>query len=122
MNAWYDDYLIREENLFRKRIAKAKKTIAELIEAVETFKKDHGRYPESLDALIERPAELNMSGLSKIGRWPYFKAKRIPSDLWGQHYRYLVPGRYNPGSFDIWSVHGESRNPKVWIGNWEAKG
>ena len=65
-NAWNDDYLIKKENLFRKRIAEAKKSIAELVKAVETFKKDHGRYPESLDTRIERLEVLNMLALESL--------------------------------------------------------
>ncbi|MCJ7679158.1 MAG: type II secretion system protein GspG, partial [Candidatus Aminicenantes bacterium] len=81
-------------------------------------KKDLGRYPLTLDMLIERPSELNRSG---IGRWPYFNGNHIPRDPWGQKYRYSVPGKYNPESYDIWSVHGHSRNPDLWIGNWKTQ-
>lgn len=120
MYAWFEDYLVKEKKLFEQKVDEARETVAELVKAVKAFKEDFGRYPKSLDILIERPAELNMSWTSKIGRWPYFKAKRIPLDPWGQKYLYLVPGRYNPDSFDIWSVHGNSRKPADWIGNWET--
>lgn len=39
-------------------------------------------------------------------------------DPWGQHYRYEHRGRFNPDGFDVYSVHGNSRNPSLWIGNW----
>jgi len=121
MYAWLEDYLEKEKRLYEQKEEEAKQTVAELDEAVKAFKKDWGKYPESLDLLIERPAELNrLSRASKIGNWPYFKAKRIPLDPWGQHYRYLVPGRHNPDSFDIWSVRGDSRKLDGWIGNWET--
>jgi hypothetical protein len=29
------------------------------------------------------------------------------------------PGRYNPDAFDLWSVHGHSRDASLWIGNWK---
>jgi hypothetical protein len=118
MGEWYRDYLKKEEALFSRKIAQAKTTVADLAEAVQAFRDDWGRYPESLDLLTMRPAELNRSWASRAGQWPYYKGDRIPLDPWGQRYRYLAPGRYNPGSFDVWSVHGNSRNPLVWIGNW----
>jgi general secretion pathway protein G len=120
MNAWYDDYLIKEERLFEQRITEARKTVAELVKAIDAYKKDHGLYPRSLEMLIERPSDMNMSWETAGGKWPYFKAARIPLDPWGQPYQYLVPGIFNPRSFDTWSWHGNSRNPKLWIGNWEA--
>lgn len=119
MSVWYDEYLKKEKELFARRESQAAKTVARLAAAVEAFRKDYGRYPESLDRLIERPVELNRTG---IGKWPYFKGDRIPLDPWGQEYRYQVPGRHNPDSFDVWSVHGHSRNPDLWIGNWKSPG
>jgi hypothetical protein len=121
MNDWYDDYLIKEKKLFKEKILAAKKTVTELVEAIERFKADYGRYPESLDMLVERPAEMNRGWALKPGKWPYIKGKQLPLDPWGQPFRYLAPGHYNPDSFDVWSVHGNSRNPKAWIGNWIAE-
>ena len=120
MGEWYRDYLKNEEALFARKIAQAKKTVAELAKSIQAFRNDWGAYPENLDLLIMRPAELNRSWASRAGQWPYFQGDRIPLDPWGQKYRYLAPGRNNPGSFDVWSVHGNSRDPSVWIGNWEA--
>jgi hypothetical protein len=120
MSAWYKDYLNKEEALFRQKVAEAEKTVRDLVRAVEAFEEEYSRYPESLDDLIERPRELNRDrGKSGNARWPFFKGNRIPLDPWGQKYRYLVPGRYNPDSFDVWSVHGHSRDPNRWIGNWK---
>jgi len=116
MSVWYKDYLKKEEELFERRVSQANKTVANLVEALEAFNEDYGCYPDSLDVLIERPSELNRTG---IGKWPYFKGDRLLLDPWGQDYRYQVPGRHNPDSFDVWSVHGHSRNPKLWIGNWK---
>jgi len=120
MAAWYRDYLPKEEALFASRIEEARRTVAELAKAVRAFRADWGRYPESLDLLLARPAEMNRSWASRAGQWPYFQGGRIPLDPWGQAYRYLAPGRFNPGAFDVWSVHGDSRAPDGWIGNWAA--
>ncbi|MBN1587962.1 MAG: DUF2961 domain-containing protein [Pirellulales bacterium] len=120
MHAWLKDYVAKEERLQKQRAATAARTVAKLDEAVGNFKADCGRYPKSLDELIERPVELNMSWERNLGKWPYFKAKRIPTDPWGQHYRYLVPGRHNLDHCDIWSVRGNSRQTEGWIGNWDT--
>lgn len=120
MSAWYKDYLKKEKAFFAQREAEARKTVAELAKAIQAFKEDYLRYPESLDELIERPAELNRGWAKRATKWPYFNGDRIPLDPWRQKYRYLVPGRYNPDSFDVWSVHGNSRDPSVWIGNWKT--
>lgn len=119
MYAWYQDYLIKEKALFEKRIMEAKRVVVQLKKAVRDFKENYARFPESLDELIERPAGMNRVRGDKGGKWPYFNGRRIPLDPWGQPYRYLVPGRHNPDSFDVWSVHGNSRNPDLWIGNWK---
>ncbi len=119
MSEWYRDYLKKEEALYARREAEAQKTVTALAKAVEAFRANFGRYPESLDMLIERPAELNRQVGREGGRWPFFKGNRIPLDPWGQKYRYRLPGIYNPESFDVWSVHGHSRNPDLWIGNWD---
>jgi hypothetical protein len=121
MSEWYRDYLKKEEALFARREAEAKRIVAELAEAVRSFHANFGRYPETLEMLIDRPAEFNRQTGREGGRWPFFKGTRIPLDPWGQRYRYLAPGLHNPDSFDVWSVHGHSRNPDLWIGNWEKK-
>jgi general secretion pathway protein G len=43
----------------------------------------------------------------------------IPLDPWGQKYRFKTPGDHNPDGFDVWSVHGNEREPSSWLGNWE---
>jgi|Deesub1362B_J571_1020462.scaffolds.fasta_scaffold00001_696 hypothetical protein len=119
MSVWYKEYLKKEAALFAQREAEARRVIEELVKAIQAFKEDFHRYPRTLDELIERPAELNRGWPLKAVRWPYFKGKRIPLDPWGQKYRYATPGFFNPDSFDVWSVHGNSRDPSLWIGNWQ---
>lgn len=62
--------------------------IADLDKSLELFKLDVGRYPtaaEGLDALVKRPGAVN--------GWagPYLKGG-VPSDPWGNPYRYANPG------------------------------
>ena len=99
---WMQDYLVREERLFAERVDSAAAAVQWLTEAIEAFKEDRGEYPRSLEELEGREGV----------------AQTIPLDPWGQHYRYRVPGANNPEGFDVWSVHGNERDPRVWIGNW----
>ena len=62
--------------------------IADLDKALEIFKLDVGRYPsnaEGLQALVAKPAS--------AGGWngPYLKGG-LPTDPWGNAYRYANPG------------------------------
>jgi hypothetical protein len=114
MWTWTQDYLKREERLFAEWIATARATVQQLAAAIERFKADVGEYPRSLDELVKRPARL----AGKPGRWPYVPGDGVPNDPWGQQYRYRQPGVHNPQGFDVHSVHGNERDPKVWIGNW----
>jgi len=105
-------YLADEKKLFAERVARAKQMVTELDAAIKRFRLDTGRYPDDLGELIERPRRFR----SATGDWPY--VAEIPADPWQQRYRYEHPGRFNPDAFDVYSVHGNSRNPSLWIGNW----
>lgn len=76
-----------------------------------------GEYPQALDELLRRPSRLQ----TKVGQWPYVSGDRIPLDPWGQPFQFARPGVRNPQGFDVWSFHGNSRAPAVWIGNWEHR-
>jgi hypothetical protein len=115
--SWMQDYLKQEETLFAERVASARAMVENLARAVERFKADVGEFPRTLEELVARPSRLT----GKRGRWPYVEGGRIPLDPWGQSYRYRQPGVQNPGGFDVWSLHGNERNPKGWIGNWAER-
>ena len=77
------------------RITSTKAQIANLSTALDTFRLDVGRYPnsqEGLAALYERPTGAD--------RWdgPYLK-KAAPPDGWGRPYVYRSPGENGP--YDI---------------------
>jgi hypothetical protein len=105
-------YLAEEKKLFGEKMDRAKQNITELDAAIKRFREDTGQYPGDLGELLERPPKFKPA----TGNWPY--VAEIPADPWGQHYRYEHPGKFNPDTFDVYSVHGNSRNPSVWIGNW----
>ena len=93
---WMERYLAQEAQLFAAREQAARDAVALIGERVARFRNEHGELPRDLGVLPEPP----------------------PRDPWGQQYRYDSPGRFNPTGFDIYSVHGNSRSPGLWIGNW----
>jgi len=107
-------YLAEEKERFAGMVDQAAKDIANLNAAIERFHRDTNEYPRSLDELIERPGRFRAT----TGNWPYVTS--IPADPWEQSYRYTYPGKFNPSGFDVYSVHGNSREPSVWIGNWPS--
>ncbi len=118
MWTWMQDYLQREQRQFDQWIAAAEATIRDLVSAIERFREDVGEYPAALVDLVEPPARVK----GRPGRWPYVAGGRIPRDPWGQLYRYRAAGVRNPAGFDVYSVHGNERDPRVWIGNWREPG
>jgi len=105
-------YLAEEEKLFAKKVDQARKAVTELDGAIRRFREDTGQWPGNLEELLEHPQRFR----SATGDWPY--VAEIPMDPWEQRYRYEHPGKFNPDAFDVYSVHGNSRNPSLWIGNW----
>jgi hypothetical protein len=116
MDRWFADYMVQEEKLFAQWMETARRTVRELSAAVERFTRDTGEQPKDLGELLARPQRLAQSA----GKWPYYPGPRIPLDSWGQPYVYACPGLFNPDGFDLYSVHGNSRAPTGWIGNWES--
>jgi len=82
----------------------AKLQIEELSAALDMYKLEVGRHPntqEGLQALVEAPGgATNWNG-------PYLKKKTVPKDSWGVEYRYASPGQN--GAFDISSLGADGR-------------
>jgi len=116
MDRWMADYLVAEKKRSGEQTERARQTVDALSRAVASFARDTGNCPENLNELVAKPARL----VQATGLWPYYDAARIPLDPWGQPYLYIHPGRFNPDAFDLYSVHGHSRDPSRWIGNWES--
>lgn len=94
----------------------ARVQIKDLEQALEIFKLDVGRYPdtsEGLQALVENPG--NVDGWNG----PYLKSD-VPKDPWNHEYQYASPG--TRAEVDIFSLGqdgaqgGEGENTDV--GNW----
>lgn len=71
--------------------------------AVESYRLDVGQYPSVEDGLaVLRVAPV---GDRERSRWrgPYLR-KAVPLDPWGGDYVYLMPGRANPESYDLYTL------------------
>lgn len=81
-----------------------------IAKAMDTFRFDVGRYPDSsegLAALYEIPSGIDEDS----GRWngPYMKGTiEELLDSWQQPYEYRSPGEFNEDSYDLWSVGADS--------------
>lgn len=95
----------------------AKLQIEDFSTALDAFRLDMGRYPnsnEGLQALVVQPQGAT--------RWngPYLRKNTIPKDPWGNDYQYQAPGQH--GAFDLYSLGadnaegGDGENQDV--GNW----
>ncbi len=107
-------YLDEEEKRSAAMVARAETAVGALAAAVRQFHHDTGAYPEGLDELVVSPPGV------RAPRWNGPYVKEIPVDPWGQAYRYKQPGTFNPDGFDVFSVHGNSRDPACWIGTWPS--
>lgn len=78
--------------------------VERLTAILDLFYLDAGRYPntdEGLDALLERPLELDAwSG-------PYIRKADALTDPWGNPYLYLYPGEH--GEFDLYSFGADGK-------------
>jgi len=90
----------------QEEIAKAQ--IEMLSSAIEAFRLDVGRYPNTLDELIN----------SSEPKWrgPYLAKKQIPKDPWGKDYQYKYPGEHGP--YDLYSLGPEGQFGEKSITNW----
>lgn len=72
-------------------------------------------YPPTLEALRTPPGDL-----PNPTKWvgPYLE-KPVPLDPWGRPYQYAYPGRYNPDSYDLWSLGPDGADgTEDDVGNW----
>lgn len=92
--------------------------IRDLEQALEMYKLDVGRYPnttQGLAALVEKP------GSAAGWNGPYLKNGKLPPDPWGGSYLYKYPG--DRAEFDVYTL-GEDGSPggegeASDVGSWE---
>jgi general secretion pathway protein G len=102
-----------------RRVA-AKQDIGTIMQALNLYRLDNGRYPtgdQGLHALVEKPSTDPVPNNWKDGGY----LERLPNDPWGNVYQYLNPGVH--GEIDVFSdgpdgkPGGEGNNAE--IGSWQ---
>lgn len=63
----------------------AKASVQAISMAVDLYELDNGKYPDSLQSLINKGSEINWNG-------PYLKKSEIPKDPWGNEFQYTKQG------------------------------
>lgn len=110
----------------KARSATARAQISQLESALEFYRMDNGRYPntaQGLDALVNRPTSEPEPRNYPTGG--YLKKSNAILDPWGEPFQYEYPGSRNAHSFDVWT-QGADQSPGGEggdgdIGNWEAE-
>lgn len=84
------------------KINTAKANLPVIEQAVDLFRNDYGRYPQSLDELVARPSDV------PEGKWvdPTIKAKNL-ADPWERPYQYKCPGDHD--KFDLYSLGADGQ-------------
>ena len=100
------------------RITTAKTQIKLLEQALNDYKLDTGKYPDSDEGL-----QMLVENTANVEKWdgPYIKPA-VPKDPWGNDYVYVCPGEH--GEFDLSSYGadgvegGEGENADItnWVG------
>jgi len=102
------------------RAVAAKQDIATLMQALNLYRLDNGRYPttaQGLEALVKCPTISPVPNNCKADGY----LDRLPTDPWGAQYQYLSPGTH--GEVDIFSYgkdgKPEGNQPLHAIGSWQ---
>jgi general secretion pathway protein G len=91
--------------------AAAKTGLSNIETALDAFEVDYGRFPDSLDALMNPPA----TGTTQ--RRPYLN--KLPVDPWGNPFVYRYPGTHSAGGYDLYSWGADGREGNDDITNWQ---
>lgn len=95
--------------LDKSKIKQARMDIVTISNALDLYKTEFGRYPESDD------------GLSRLVEEKILKEKNVPKDPWGNEYIYIFPGSNNEDGFDLYSFGKDGREGgEDDITNWET--
>jgi general secretion pathway protein G len=80
--------------LDRAKDKQAAMDIKTISNALDLYKSEFGKYPDSIDALVKE----------KI-----LKEKKVPKDPWGNEFVYINPGSNNEDGFDLYSLGKDGR-------------
>lgn len=104
----------------KSRVNTARAQIRMLDAALETYRMDNAKFPNSeqgLRALITAPTDA-----ANYQEGGYLRERRVPKDPWGQPYQYESPGQHNSHSYDLWSFGADGtlggEGVDADIGNW----
>lgn len=86
------------DKIGKAKVVTTKATIKTLANSVQFYKLDTGRYPDMLDDLVTRPADV--TNWQEDGYLQGVLA--VPLDAWGSEFIYQYPGDYY--KFDIFSL------------------
>jgi len=94
--------------LDKSKVKQAKMDIVTISNALDLYKTEFGKYPDSEDSL------------SKLVEEKILKEKKVPKDPWGNAYVYIYPGSNNEDGFDLFSFGKDGREGgEDDIVNWE---
>lgn len=103
-------------NIDRAAVARAKGDLRSIETALNLYRLDNFRYPntdEGLRALVDSPGD------SVAPNWKQY-LRSVPVDPWNNEYQYLNPGRQ--GEFDVFSYGADGQEGgediDADIGNW----
>jgi len=85
--------------------------------AIKLFHFNIGRYPESLNELMEKPTDDEVSD-----KWqgPYLEDESGLKDPWGRDFQYRQEGQHNESKYDLWSMGPDGRDgTEDDINNWK---
>lgn len=90
------------------RVTAASAGLAAIRTQLDAFEVDYGRFPDSLDALVNPP------NTGTVQRKPYFD--KLPTDPWGNPFVYRYPGSRNPSGYDLysWGADGREGTDDIW--------
>lgn len=86
----------------KARRAVAKQQLASIENAINLFQQDYSRFPETLDELVTRPADVSDEQFSP----PTLKPKNLV-DPWGNQFVFRYPGEH--WTFDLYSMGADGQ-------------
>ncbi|KUJ75993.1 type II secretion system protein GspG [Thiomicrospira sp. XS5] len=102
------------------RLVKAKQDIGAISSALQLYKLDNYRYPntdQGIEALVTKPTTE-----PEPKNWKQY-LQQVPKDPWGNDYIYLSPGEH--GDFDLYTLGADGEDGgegiDATIGNWNIQ-
>jgi general secretion pathway protein G len=102
------------------RLVKAKQDIGAISSALQLYKLDNYRYPntdQGIEALVTQPTTE-----PEPKNWKQY-LQQVPKDPWGNDYIYLSPGEH--GDFDLYTLGADGEDGgegiDATIGNWNIQ-